>query len=89
MSDTRSKRALEASEHEAKAKALRRAEQNFWKEVKEREDEIKECLDISDKFEEICQRYDVWLSDDKEALFRHIISDAQIDYYNRKRSRAE
>ncbi len=79
--DTRTEREKEAAELEAKAKAIRRQEKAFWNEVKERLDEVKERFDMSDRFEEICQTYDAYTDDDKEALYTHLVSERQVSYY--------
>lgn len=47
VKDTRSAREKEASEMEAKAKALRRAEKAFWEEVEQRLSEIKKRFNLS------------------------------------------
>ena len=79
----RTKREIEASELEAKAKAIRRAEKAFWVEVEERLDEVKRRFDVSDKFEDICRTYDAYTDDEKEALYKHLVSDTQVNYYKR------
>ncbi len=83
MDKTRTKREIEASKLEAEAKAMRRAEKAFWSEVEERMDEIREHFDMSDKFDEICRTYGAYTDTEKETLYRHLISDRQVDYYRR------
>ena len=83
MEKPRTKRELEASDLEAKAKAIRRQEKAFWDEVTERLEEIKERFGLSDTFDAICRTYSAYLTDEKEALYRHIISEKQVDYYKR------
>lgn len=89
----KTKRELEAAAHEAKAKAIRRAERAFWAEVEERLEEVKEKFpdkltsDNSPKkpdiFETICQTYGVTTGEEKEALYKHLISVTQVNYYKR------
>ena len=81
MEDIRTKREREAADLEAKAKAIRRQEKAFWAEVEERLDEVKKRFDMSDKFDEICQTYDARTDSDKEALYKHLVSDRQVNYY--------
>lgn len=81
MEDNRTKREREAADLEAKAKAIRRQEKAFWDEVKERLDEVKERFGMSDKFNEICRTYDARTDSEKEALYKHLVSDRQVSYY--------
>lgn len=89
MDDTRTKREREAADLEAKAKAIRRAEKAFWSEVEERLDEVKERFGMSDKFDEICRTYNAWTEDEKETLYKHLVSDTQVNYYQRTHKSAE
>ena len=83
MEDTRTKREREAADLEAKAKAIRRQEKAFWDEVKERLDEVKERFGMSDKFDEICQTYNATSDEEKNSLYKHLVSDTQVNYYRR------
>lgn len=86
MGQIKSKRADEAAELEAKAKALRRAEKAFWDEVYERLPEIQNRFNMSDKFEEICRTYGADTDKSKADLLKHIVSDQQVNYYRRNHS---
>ena len=83
MSETRTKRELEAAKLEAEAKAIRRAEKAFWSEVEERLPEVKKRFCMSDKFDEICQTYNATSDEEKNSLYRHLVSDTQVNYYRR------
>lgn len=83
MEDNRTKREREAADLEAKAKAIRRQEKAFWSEVEERLDEVKERFGMSDKFEEICQTYNATSDEEKNSLYKHLVSDTQVNYYRR------
>ena len=81
MEDNRTKREREAADLEAKAKAIRRQEKAFWAEVEERLDEVKERFGMSDKFDEICRTYNATSDEEKNSLYRHLVSDRQVSYY--------
>ncbi len=83
MEKSRTKRELEASELEAKAKAIRRQEKAFWDEVTQRLDEVKDRFGMSDKYDDICLTYGAYTEAEREALYRHLTSARQVEYYAR------
>ena len=62
------KRAIEAADHEKKAKALRRAEIKFWEEIKDRLEEIKIEYRLSDTWDKICRTYEADNEEDIKKL---------------------
>ena len=70
-----------AKQLEAEAKAIRRAEQNFWKEVDKRKSEVSERYSINtmsdNRLEEAASFYGITADE----LFDYIISERQINYY--------
>ncbi len=98
MTEEKSQRELKAAKYEAEAKALRRAEKAFWIEAEERLEEVKKKFklsdvtedkkkSVSDKFTDICRKYDVESEEEKEELYTHIVSAKQIEYFFRAHPR--
>lgn len=79
----------EAREYERKAKELRRAESDFWKEVETRRDEVVEKLGLSDEWSKICRTYGAESEEDRESLLAHLMSDRQVEYYRRNHKPAD
>lgn len=84
MSD-KSKREKNAAELEKRAKQLRREEQAFWTEVAERLDEIKarHSINIRDRYADICITYGAYTDEERDALYAHLTSDRQVEFYRR------
>ena len=72
----------QASEYEAKAKAIRRAEQKFWSDISSRRDEVISYLGVG-QFDELCKRYGVKSDEERADLFSHLTSERQVTYYNK------
>lgn len=66
-----------------KAVARQKAEQSFWKKVRERKDEVLEFIgddssvDIKKKVDEVCELYGCTCDE----LFEYIKTDRQVNYY--------
>ncbi len=83
----------EAQEYERKAKAIRKAEDDFWNKVIERLSELQYHIpseelsrivpNYSNTWADICSAYGCVSEDSKNALYSHLTSERQIDYFHR------
>lgn len=69
-----------ARELEAEAKALRRAEKEFWSDIDERKDEVIKHLGVG-QFDELCLLYGAYTAHDKQRLLEYLKEEEQIDQY--------